>query len=93
MNRLKRFWNELWTNFWFVPTLIVAGSIALAVILVETHSNGNPQWLDRWPRLFGASAEGSRGMLSTIAGSMMTVVGVTFSMTLVALVMASSQYT
>ena len=32
-------------------------------------------------------------MLSTIAGSMMTVVGVTFSMTLVALVLASSQYT
>ncbi|MEO8430434.1 MAG: DUF2254 family protein [Acidobacteriota bacterium] len=32
-------------------------------------------------------------MLSTIAGSMMTVVGVTFSMTLVALALASSQYT
>ena len=32
-------------------------------------------------------------MLSTIAGSMMTVVGVTFSMTLVTLALASSQYT
>ncbi len=32
-------------------------------------------------------------MLSTIAGSMISVVGVTFSMTLVALSMASSQYT
>ena len=32
-------------------------------------------------------------MLSTIAGSMMTVVGVTFSMVLVALALASSQYT
>jgi len=32
-------------------------------------------------------------MLSTIAGSMMSVVGVTFSMTLVALAMASGQYT
>jgi uncharacterized membrane protein len=47
----------------------------------------------RWPRLFGASAAGARGMLSTIAGSMMTVVGVTFSMTLVTLALASSQYT
>ena len=46
-----------------------------------------------WPRLFGAGAEGARQMLSTIAGSMMTVVGVTFSMTLVALALASSQYT
>jgi len=46
-----------------------------------------------WPRLFGAGASGARGMLATIAGSMMTVVGVTFSMTLVTLSLASSQYT
>jgi uncharacterized membrane protein len=93
MNKLKRFWSKLCASFWFVPALIVAGNIALAVALVEVHSTGSAEWLARWPRLFGASAEGARGMLSTIAGSMMTVVGVTFSMTLVALVMASSQYT
>jgi uncharacterized membrane protein len=93
MSKLKQFWDKLWTSFWFIPTLIVAGSIGLAMVLVEAHSTGNAQWLARWPRLVGASAEGARGMLSTIAGSMMTVVGVTFSMTLVALVMASSQYT
>ncbi|HSQ36022.1 MAG TPA: DUF2254 domain-containing protein, partial [Candidatus Binatia bacterium] len=38
-------------------------------------------------------AEGSRGMMSTFAGSMMTVVGVTFSMILMVLALASSQYT
>ena len=38
-------------------------------------------------------AAGARGVLSTIAGSMMTVVGVTFSMVLVTLALASSQYT
>ncbi len=31
MNRLKRFLSNLRTSFWFVPTLIVALSIALAV--------------------------------------------------------------
>jgi uncharacterized membrane protein len=46
-----------------------------------------------WPRLFGAGAAGARGMLATIAGSMMTVVGVTYSMTLMTLALASSQYT
>ncbi|MFA6217989.1 MAG: plasma-membrane proton-efflux P-type ATPase [Candidatus Omnitrophota bacterium] len=35
----------------------------------------------------------ARLMLSTIAGSMMTVVGITFSMTLMTLMLASSQYT
>jgi uncharacterized membrane protein len=91
--QLKRYWSALRTSFWFVPTLIVAGSIVLAVALIQADTTGSAQWLARWPRLFGASAAGARGMLSTIAGSMMTVVGVTFSMVLVTLALASSQYT
>ena len=93
MNKLKRFWSNLRTSFWFVPSLIVAVSIALAVALIEADFAWNEQWLTRWPLLFGAGAAGARGMLSTIAGSMMTIVGVTFSMTLVTLALASSQYT
>ena len=93
MNKFKRFWSNLRTSFWFVPSLIVAVSIALAMALIEADFTGSEQWLTRWPRLFGAGAAGARGMLSTIAGSMMTVVGVTFSMTLVTLALASSQYT
>ena len=93
MNRLKRFWSDLRASLWFLPSLIVAVSIALAVALIEAESAESKQWLARWPRLFGAGAAGARGMLSTIAGSMMTVMGVTFSMTLVTLALASSQYT
>jgi len=93
MNKLKLLWSNLRSSLWFLPSLIVAASVLLAVALIETHSSGSDRWLARWPRLFGAGASGARGMLSTIAGSMMSVVGVTFSMTLVALAMASSQYT
>jgi uncharacterized membrane protein len=75
-----------------MPSMIVVFSIALAVALVEVDSAGSDQWLARWPRLFGAGVEGARGMMSTIAGSMMTVVGVTFSMILMVLALASSQY-
>ncbi len=91
--RAKRFGSDLRESFWFVPSLIVAISIVLAIALIATDSAGPKPWMDRWPRLFGAGADGARGMLSTIAGSMMTVVGVTFSMTLVVLALASSQYT
>lgn len=93
MHALKRFWRNLRTSFWFVPSMIVVVSIALAVVLIEADSTGSDQWLGRWPRLFGADAAGARAMLSTIAGSMMTVVGITFSMTLVTLALTSSQYT
>ena len=93
MTKLKWLWSTLKSSFWFVPSLIVAGSIALAIALIDAHSTASAQWLARWPRLFGAGADGARGMMSTIASSMMTVVGVTFSMILVVLALASSQYT
>ena len=76
-----------------MPSLMVAGSIAVALVLIEVDSAGSDRWLRQWPRLFGVGAEGARQMLSTLAGSMMTVMGITFSMTLLALVLASSQYT
>ena len=93
MNKLKQLWSTLRGSFWFLPSLIVAGSLGVAVALIQVDTTGSQQWMARWPRLFGASAAGARGVLSTIAGSMMTVVGVTFSMVLVTLALASSQYT
>jgi uncharacterized membrane protein len=76
-----------------MPSLMIAASIVFAVALIEVDSVGGDRWMAQWPRLFGTGPEGARQMLSTLAGSMMTVIGVTFSMTLVALVLASSQYT
>lgn len=93
MDKIKKIRNHLWSSFWFLPSLIVTASFAFAIGLIATHTVESQQWMERWPRMFGANAEGSRAILSAIAGSMMTVVGVTFSMTLVALAMASSQYT
>lgn len=93
MNKLKHLWSNLRASFWFLPSLIVTFNAVLAGGLVEVDASGRWAWMDDWPRLFGAGAAGARGMLATIAGSMMTVVGVTFSMTLVTLALASSQYT
>ena len=93
MNYLNRIWGQLRDSFWFLPSLIVAGSIAAALALIQVDAAGSQKWMSHWPRLFGTSASGARGVLSTIAGSMMTVVGVTFSMVLVTLALVSSQYT
>jgi uncharacterized membrane protein len=93
MNKFTQFWSDLHSSFWFMPSLMVAVSIILAVVLIEADSAGLNQWLSQWPRLFGVGAEGARQMLSTLAGSMITVMGITFSMTLLALVLASGQYT
>jgi len=75
-----------------MPSLIVVASIAFASALIEADSVGGDRWLSRLPWLLGVVPDGARQMLSTLAGSMMSVMGITFSMTLVALTLASSQY-
>jgi uncharacterized membrane protein len=76
-----------------VPALMVLGAVVIALGLIEADSRINRETLAKWPRFFGASAEGARNILSAIAGSMITVAGVTFSITIVALSLASNQYT
>ena len=93
MNTSHRILERLRSGLWFLPTLIVSGAVALALGLIEAESAFGPAHLAQdWPRLFGAGAAGARGLLESIAGSMITVAGVTFSITIVALTLASTQY-
>ena len=93
MIKLKQLWANLRSSLWFVPVLIVVGCVSLAVGLIEVDGRLNRELLAEYPRIFGAGADGSRGMLTAIAGSMITVAGLTFSLTLLAMAQASSQYT
>lgn len=92
MSELRALWGSLRESLWFVPTIIVLGAIALAAVMVELSAVVGTEALARWPRVFGVGADGSRSLLSAIAGSMITVAGVTFSMTMVAVTQASAQY-
>ncbi len=93
MNKLRQQWSNLRSTFWFLPFLIILASIVYAVVLIQIDYAGGDRWLAQWPRVFGVGADGARDMLSTLASSMMTVMGITFSMTLLALALASGQYT
>ena len=93
MNRLKKLWLDLNSSLWFLPGLIVAGSIILALALVEIDKDFGGNWIEGYPRLFGVEPAGSRDMLSAVAGSMITVAGIVFSIVIVALSLTSTQYT
>lgn len=91
--RLLRLWDALRASYWFIPSLMTAGAAAASQAALV---------LDRWLLDRGGTAmvwlhgagrpEGARAILSTVAGSMITVAGVTFSILLVALSLASSQF-
>lgn len=89
---IQRYWYKVRTSFWFVPSIIVLAMMLLALAAIELDTRIDPEILEAWPRLFGAGAQGSRSLLATVAGSMITVAGTVFSITLVALSLASSQY-
>lgn len=91
--RFSQLFIQIHSSLWFVPTLIVLASVLLALGLVEFDRHAGGLLRQRWPRTFGVEAEGARSMLSAIAGAMATVSGVAFSITVVALVLASNQYT
>jgi len=77
-------------SYWFVPSVMVLISLigALAMVRLDTYGN---QWLfhQKWP--YVNQPAGARTLLSALAGSMITVASVTFSMTLLAVSHASAQ--
>lgn len=92
MNKAGELWSRVQGSLWFVPGVTVLLCVGLALVLLDAHLWLGADLPDRWPRLFGAGAEGARSMLSGIAGTVMTVAGVVFSVTILALAQASSQY-
>lgn len=87
--RLGALWETLHSSFWFVPSLMTAGAMALAWgVLTWDRSAGETTA----SYLYGGGVEGARSMLSAIASSVLGIAGVTFSITIAALSLASSQF-
>lgn len=90
--RIGNLWEKIRGSFWFIPSLMSLGAFALFFLMQEIDQ--------RYPRLTYAffndmqpiGADGARTLLSTIAGSMVTVAGTVFSITIVALALASNQF-
>jgi uncharacterized membrane protein len=88
--RVRAWWDDLRDSLWVLPTAAVLVSFAVASLLVALE----PRLPDRLRSVtFGGTSEGARSVLSELAGATFTVTGVVFSLTIVALQMASSQFT
>jgi len=92
MKKLLFFWHELKSTFWFIPVLIILASILLALALgyADSHLEVPKNGIGRY--LFVGSVESARVVLSTVSAAMIGVAGTVFSITLVALTLASSQF-
>lgn len=64
----------------------------LANVLVQSNDILGEELMAKYPRLFGAGVEGSRSMLAAIATSLISVAGVIFFITVVAVTLVSNQF-
>ncbi len=92
MKKFQYLWENLKGSFWFVPTLILFVSLIASIgfISLDSYINFSPSGILNY--LFSGSPQSARSILSIIAGAMIGVAGTVFSITLVALTLASNQF-
>jgi uncharacterized membrane protein len=90
--RLAAIWDGLRSSFWFIPAVMATAAAALGLWLVTSAtgttvaSSGGFNWF------YGGDAQGARAVLSTVAGSIITVVSITFTITIVILTLTAQQF-
>jgi uncharacterized membrane protein len=91
--RLLSLWYRLRSSLWTFPAVMSVAAAFLAVLLGRLDvelAKTDPWWMDLL--LYRGDLAGARALLTTVASSMITVAGVAFSTTVVALSLASSQF-
>jgi uncharacterized membrane protein len=88
---LRYLWHRLTGSLWLMPAAMIFGAVALALAMLKLDAAVPWTWAEPLEWLLPVGVEGTRQLLATIAGSMITVASLVFSMTLVALTLASSQ--
>lgn len=89
--RVLKYWDGIRSSFWFLPAVMAAASVATALVTVTIDATLDLSQ-SGFIGTYAGGADGARAVLTTVAGSMITIAGVVFSLTLVALTLASSQF-
>jgi uncharacterized membrane protein len=89
MVSLKNWRRRLANAFWLLPSALTLARLLLGVVLVEVDRSAGDHGIDF---AYSGGAAAARSILSSLAGSLITVAGLTFSIVIVTLQLASSQY-
>lgn len=85
--------DSLRAQLWPLPTVGVVVAVVAGIVLprLDAHVDGGlPGWLN--DLLFGGDPDAARTVLDAVASSLITVTSLTFSLTVVTLQLASSQF-
>lgn len=88
---LLHYWDRLKSSLWFVPAAMAFLAMASASATVAIDRAYGTELFRAVSWIYSGGAEGASLLLGTVAGSMIAIASTVFSMTLVALSLASSQ--
>ncbi len=92
-SRFAALLNAARTNLWPIPTIFVAAALVAGVVFPRIDRRIDESLSEAVKGyLFGGDSDAARDVLGAIAGSMITVTSLTFSLTVVTLQLASSQF-
>ena len=89
--RLLNIWSNFRSSFWFVPSMLMGLSTFMAFGMILFDKTYGQRIVETYPVL-EMSPPAVRLILSSIVGAMVSTTGVVFSITIVALSLASSQF-
>ncbi len=75
---LSHIWNEVKATFWMLPALMFLGAFAFSFLTLTLDRSFDGQFIPFFV-IWEGGAEGARQLLSTIAGSLITITGVVLS--------------
>jgi len=79
-------------SYWFIPSLMVLSAMILSQGSIYLDRELGNQWMEKLWFTSLNQPDGARAFLATVAGSMITVAGVTFSLTILAVSHATSHF-
>ncbi len=90
--KLRQIATDLRGSYWLIPTILTLTATILSLITWWIDTRYELGFLNQFGYFSEAKPEGARSILSTIAGSMISVAGTVFAVTFAAVVYASGSY-
>jgi uncharacterized membrane protein len=83
---------QLRQNYWFWPSAMTVGAVVLGFLLPFLDTKAGSDWIRNVGFIRATEVDGARAILTTLATATLGVAGVAFSVTIVAVSFASSNY-
>lgn len=93
LERVRNWWENVQSSLWFIPAILGVVAVVLSFIMPEIDARVEDELTRHRDWLFFGTADSARAMLSAISSSLITVITLLFSITMLTLQQAATQYT